>query len=170
MGDLMEPDVKKALADLESLKALAEGGDRVEAADIEAVINILNPPKPPLPEEPGHDYFRGSSDDLELDLKIDETPLQFDTREYPMDAKILKTPQSSRFEGDLYRSKDGWVRQLKIDSHDTQGDKFPKGGHGCAPPKTNCPEYADGPLQHFLIKPGTQGEKKPKDALGLGPY
>jgi len=47
MGDLMEPDVKKAISDLESLKALAEGGDRVEAADIEAVINILNPPKPP---------------------------------------------------------------------------------------------------------------------------
>ena len=92
-----------------------------------------------------HYYFRGSSDDLELDLKIDETPLQFDTREYPMDAKILKTPQSSRFEGDLYRSKDGWVRQLKIAPHETYGDKHPPGVHGYTPPKSNCPEYVEGP-------------------------
>jgi len=52
--------------------------------------------------------------------------LLFDTRDYPMDAKVLKTPQSSRFEGDIYRSKDGWFCQIKIEPHATHGDKQPK--------------------------------------------
>ena len=73
MGDLMEPDVKKAISDLESLKALAEGGDRVEAADIGAVINILNPPKPPLPEEPDHDHKgHWKAEDTEIYVLVDD--------------------------------------------------------------------------------------------------
>jgi len=100
-----------------------------------------------------HDYFCGSSDDLEPDLKIDETPLQFDSGRY-----------------DLHPEVKHWLCQLKIEPPATQGEKHPLGVHGYTPQKSNCPEYVEGPLQHFLIKPGTQGQKKPKDALGLGPY
>ena len=139
----MEPDVKKALADLENLKAWAEGGDRVEAADIEAVINILNPPKPPLPEEQDHDHKgHWKAEDTEIYVWVDDIA-------YPaqdsMDAKVIKTPQSRQFEGDIYRSKDMCICQLQISTPETQGDKHPPGVHGYTPQKSNCPEYVEGP-------------------------
>lgn len=81
-----------------------------------------------------------------------DTTLRFDTRDYPMDAKVLKTPQSSRFEGDIYRSKDGWIFQLKIEPQATQGEKG-IGGELLRPisiqsnphPKPDCPEYVESP-------------------------
>ena len=101
------------------------------------------------------------------DIRLTDVPVDYDWLQ-PLEISLPDGKKVPYMMPIKYRSTPSLI--IKIDSHATQGDKFPKGGHGCAPPKTNCPEYADGPLQHFLIKPGTQGEKKPKDALGLGPY
>jgi len=65
-----------------------------------------------------HDYFRGSSDDLELDLKIDETPLQFDTREYPVHG--YKKPEPGEY---VEGPKSTWVSTMKIGREATQGAK-----------------------------------------------
>ena len=69
----MEPDVKKALEELQGLRDWAAGGDRVHAEDIQAVINILNPQKPPLPEEPDHDHKgHWKAEDTEIYVLVDD--------------------------------------------------------------------------------------------------
>lgn len=59
---------------------------------------------------------------------------------------------------------------IKIQPAGPTDEPEPAYDYGYTPKKSNSQEYVEGPLQHFLIKPGTQGQKKPKGALGLGPY
>jgi len=59
---------------------------------------------------------------------------------------------------------------IKIQPAGPTDEPEPAYDYGYTPKKSNSQEYVEGQLQHFLIKPGTQGQKKPKGALGLGPY